>query len=196
MPEPDIRYTIDAHDVIEAVSDSWYPFADGNEGAQLSSTNVIGRSLWDFIADTPTREIYRQMIARVRQGRQTQFTLRCDGPTDRRLLSMTVTRRALDAIEFETKVLQSEHREAVPLLMHDAPRSSDILTVCAWCNRVDVGDGTTSEWVEVEVAMERLRLFERDQMPQLSHSICDACLVKMMEEVEAPAATSPAPGLL
>ncbi len=194
MPEPDIRYTIDAHDVIKAVSDSWYPFAVDNEGNQLSNTDVIGRSLWDFIKDSPTREIYRKMIARVRQGRRTQFTLRCDGPTERRLLSMTVTRQLLDEIEFETKVLKLEHRDAVPLLMNEVPRSTALVRICAWCNLVDVGDDTTSEWVEVEVAMERLRLFERDQMPKLSHGICDACLVKMMQEVESPSATSPEPG--
>jgi hypothetical protein len=196
MPESDIRYTIDAHDVIEAVSDSWYPSAVRQDGEELANASVIGRSLWDFITDKATREIYRKMIARVRQGRQTQFTLRCDGPTDRRLLSMTVTRRALGAIEFETKVLQSERREAVPLLMHDVPRSSEMLTICAWCNLVDIGDGAASEWVEVEVAMERLRLFERDQMPQLSHSICDACLVKMMADVETPPDMSPEPAPL
>lgn len=149
MHDSTIRYTIDAGDNIKSVSESWYRFALGNQGDQLSDENVLGRSLWDFISDTPTRDIYKQMLARVRQGRLTEFTFRCDGPSWRRLLLMRVIPKDLNAIEFETSVLKLEERESSRLLSLDAPRSTDLLRLC-----------------------------EREQMPQLSHGMCDPCVEK------------------
>jgi hypothetical protein len=40
-----------------------------------------------------------------------------------------------------------------------------------WCDRFEV-DG---EWVEVEEAARRLELFNRSELPTLSHGICPDC---------------------
>ncbi len=43
--------------------------------------------------------------------------------------------------------------------------------MCGWCDRFEV-DG---EWVEVEEAARRLELFNRPELPALSHGICPDC---------------------
>jgi hypothetical protein len=54
----------------------------------------------------------------------------------------------------------------------DAPRDeSDFLPMCAWCDRFLV----EGEWVEVEEAAKRLKLFRRSRMPELDHGICPEC---------------------
>jgi hypothetical protein len=184
-----VRYAIDAADRICFVDDAWGSFATANDGAELTRSAVIGQSLWDCISDPATRALYKQLVARVRQGQIAEFTLRCDGPSCRRLLEMTITAAADGVVEFETRTVHAEQRAPQALLQRDTQRSSELLRACAWCNRVDVGT-EVSEWVEVEDAIERLRLFERGLAPQLTHGICETCFEGMLgviEKMDVPA---------
>ncbi len=178
-----VRYAIDATDKVCFVDDAWGLFADANDGAELTRTTMLGRSLWECISDHTTRNLYQQIVARVRKGQPAQFTLRCDGPSCRRVLEMTI--RAMDdgAVEFETRTISAEDREPVALLSRTAVRTTDLLRMCAWCNQVNVGT-TTDQWVEVESAIERLRLFEQSGAPQVTHGICEPCLERMMGTIE------------
>jgi hypothetical protein len=73
---------------------------------------------------------------------------------------------------FSARLRSEEERDASqPLLDPDAPRGGGTLLMCGWCDRFEV-DG---EWVEVEEAARRLGLFERSEMPRLSHGICPEC---------------------
>lgn len=177
-----IRYAIDADDNLCFVDDAWGLFADANDGAHLTRATMLGKSLWECITDDTTRTLYQQIVARVRQGHLAQFTLRCDGPSCRRLLEMTITAAANGVVEFETRTVSAEDRAPVALLSRRTTRSSELLRMCAWCNQVNIG-ATTDEWVEVEDAMERLQCFEHGSVPQVTHGICGQCLEGMMATI-------------
>ena len=66
-----------------------------------------------------------------------------------------------------------EARPPMPLLEPAAARSEEYVTVCSWCKKVELPGAT---WVEVEEAVEHLRLFDRAVLPQLTHGICPTCL--------------------
>lgn len=171
-----VRYRINDRDEIICVDEAWDRFAEENDGAEILASGILGRSLWDFISDGMTRQIYQQIVARVRQGRQTRFKLRCDGPSCRRHLEMTIEKTGADIIEFSTRNLQVEDRPPMALLARGTPRSTELLRACAWCNRIDVGSNV---WTEVEVAVEQLRLFEIARMPQLTHGMFAAGFATM-----------------
>lgn len=178
-----VRYAIDAADKICFVDDAWGLFATANDGPELTRAAMLGRSLWDCISDHTTRTLYRQVIARVRLGQLAEFTLRCDGPSCRRLLEMTITPAADGVVEFETRTIRAEDRVPVPVLSRSTARTVDLLRMCAWCNQVNLGT-TEAEWVEVEQAMERLQIFEGGAMPHVTHGICEPCLERMMQTIE------------
>ncbi|GGD54217.1 hypothetical protein [Lacimicrobium alkaliphilum] len=182
-----VRYTIDAEDKICLVDEGWCQFAEVNDGADLMRPTILGQSLWDYISDTTTSRLYQQIVSRVRQGKLARFTLRCDGPACRRLLEMTIRSGSDGAVEFETQLVREEDREPMALLSRKITRSSEQLRVCAWCNRMNVGYDS-NDWVEVEDASERLRLFELERLPQLTHGMCETCLASMtntLEEMDA-----------
>jgi hypothetical protein len=52
-----------------------------------------------------------------------------------------------------------------------ATRTSAHVRACAWCKRIRVG----SKWMEVEDALEPLKIFDMEQLPQITHGICRAC---------------------
>lgn len=175
----DVRYAIDAEDNICFVDEGWYKFADANGGDRLEPPDILGRSLWDCISDPTTRDLYQQIVDRVRQGKSANFTLRCDSPECRRLLEMTISSGANGSVAFLTSVLSMEDRPPVALLSPKALRSTETLRVCAWCNRINLG-APSSDWVEVEDAAEQLDLFELELMPDLTHGICQPCYESMM----------------
>jgi len=75
-------YQIDENDIIVRLSDNWPAFAKANYADELCNpANVVGVSLFDFISDAQTRQLYRAVLARVREtGREAIFPFRCDLP--------------------------------------------------------------------------------------------------------------------
>ena len=68
LVQPDVVYVLDESDAIATVNDSWTAFARANGGEALLPPAIIGRSVWDYIADPTTRLLYRRIFERVRTG--------------------------------------------------------------------------------------------------------------------------------
>jgi hypothetical protein len=173
----ELLYRLNERDEIVFVNEAWNDFARANAGDDLVEPRVLGRSLWEFVTDATTRQLYRDVLRRVRGGRQVRLRLRCDTPVLRRLLELDVYQGPPGTIDFRTRVIWIEHREYQALLEPDRASSEDFLSMCAWCKKVDLGDS----WVEVEQAVSQLQLFERSLLPRLTHGICQACYAEIMK---------------
>ncbi len=178
---PEIVYRINDRDEITFVSESWDRFADQNAGDAVLSARVLHHSLWDFIADATTRELYRQVLVRIRAGTHLSFTFRCDSPACRRLLEMTVERHPEGGVVFRSRTLSVEDRPAQPLLGVVAGGDGALLRICSWCKRVDVH----GRWAEVEDAVRELGLLEAAQPPGITHGICEDCYRQIEAAVAA-----------
>ena len=176
----DILYRVNERDEISFVNDEWDRFAAGNDGEHLKSSHVLCRPLWDFVGDFSTGAIYRDLLARVRAGHNARFNFRCDSPTCTRVMEMDVVPGPDGAVEFRTRPLIERPREAQLLLDPRVPRSNRVLLGCSWCKRFDI-DG---DWLEVEEAVARLRLFERSPLPLVTHGVCESCLAELMRVLE------------
>ncbi len=174
----EISYVVDDQDRLVSVCTEWVQFALQNEGEGLTPEQLIGRSLWDFITDDPTRELYEAVLEHVRVGSPTDLVLRCDAPERRRLIEMIVTRRANGNVEFKTVLLASKARTAQRLLAKSTPRTAQHVMVCSWCELVNVD---VEKWFEVEAAMEYLHLADESELPRIEPVVCPACYSKVME---------------
>jgi hypothetical protein len=175
-----VSYWIEGHDEITWVSDSWAVFAMSNDAPSLTE-HVVGHSLWEFVSDGATRQVYRDLLVRVRDGRTVTFSYRCDSPSLRRFMRMTMTPRAHDGVGFDSLTLGTEPRVAPTFLIHAGEQSDALLRVCSWCKRAAVAD----EWVEVEAAVERLGLFAGHSPFGITHGMCPECFARIMEEGDA-----------
>lgn len=174
-----VTYSIDKSDSFLTVNEGWSAFATANDGERLLPPPIIGTVLWHWIADATTREIYRSVLRRVRDGEgDMRFCFRCDSPDQRRLLQMQIAAGPDASVKFQTRALIIQPRSRVLLLSASAPRAAALLIICAWCAKIPDKRGT---WLEVEDAIESLRLFEGQPLPQLSHGICSACAASMEE---------------
>jgi hypothetical protein len=182
------RYVIDAEDRIRSVDADWAYFARENAAPELSGPGVIGRPLFDSIADAATREIYRTVLQRVReQDTPVLLPFRCDAPDRRRYMRLVITPLYGGEVQFDAVLEREEARPRVGLLDVGVSRADWFVRACSWCKRIDAG---RDDWVEAEDAVVRLDLFGAAAFPQITHGICPRCERSLFEE---PAAAGDAP---
>jgi hypothetical protein len=182
----DLLYHLNATDEISSVNEAWTTFAEANRGETLKPSEIVGRSLWEFVGDINTRHIYRVMHERVRTRRAAvQLRFRCDAPELRRLLELSISPGHDEGLTYRVRTVEQQDRAPVPLLDPLHPRSERFVTMCGWCKRVAV---PPRDWLEVEDAILALQLFAEPQPPQVTHGICDECKRRLDEQLWSNAA--------
>jgi hypothetical protein len=67
-----------------------------------------------------------------------------------------------------------------------------MLTACAWCERIRLGD----RWVDAVRAIAHLRTYEWTRPPQFTHGICDPCLDEQLAKRKRETEPQPQAGSL
>lgn len=179
MESKDIVYRVNAEDEIVYVNEAWEHFAAENSGEALLRDDVLSMPIWEYISDVTTDQLYRDLMHRVRAGVPARFTIRCDSPTQRRLLEISMTSWGGGGIEFCSRTISTEERVTQELFDSGAHRSEAMVRVCSWCNRVEQNGG----WREVEEVVLQTRVFERPRPPAVTHGICDDCVQRMQDTI-------------
>jgi hypothetical protein len=166
-------YRVDAHDRIVFANAEWYDFAGENAAMPLKAPAVIGFLLWDFISHPETKELFHDLLKKVREtGRPVTFPYRCDSADCRRFMELQILRLPNQEIEFRSRILREERRAPVRLMEDKVERTEELLIMCSWCKKVAM---PAQRWVEVETAVNELHLFDAARLPRISHGICQAC---------------------
>jgi len=172
MTDATLSYAIDEEDRLVRVDEGYYRFAAENGWDEAGTS--LGRSLWDYVAGEDLRKVQRLLLRRVRdEVGEVELPFRCDGPGTRRRMDIRIVAGSNGrAVFFSARLREEEEREEpMPLLDPEAPRGEELLPMCGWCDRFEV----EGKWVEVEEAARRLNLFDRAELPALSHGICPEC---------------------
>lgn len=85
-----------------------------------------------------------------------------------------------DAVEFEVRTLSLEIRPSQPLLESGGKRTEEFLRMCSWCKKMPDGD----DWIEIEEAVAKMRLFEAAALPMISHGMCGRCEIMMHKSID------------
>ena len=162
---------IDDQDRLIRLDPGFHAFAEQNGWTESRAS--LGRSLWDFVAGEEMRKLQRMLVRRIRSGAAgVELPFRCDGPGIRREMDIRIAASSGGRLVLFAARLQDERaREFQPLLDPEARRSEGLIEMCGWCDRFRVED----EWVEVEEAARRQKLFQRSEQPRISHGICSDC---------------------
>lgn len=182
MSDDVFTYRIDNTDTIVSVNSNWHTSEEENAGSACwQPDDIIGRSIWDFIQGIETQHLYKELFQRARQGKSPQpIPFRCDSSDERRFLKLFIEALPKGQLAITSVVVKIEKRSAVRLLEPNTPRSSDMLTICSMCKKIKIDE---SHWVEIEEALARLKLFEAEAMPQLTHGVCPDCYQTTMKEL-------------
>lgn len=175
-----VVYRINAADIIEDVNDAWRRFAIEND-APLLATEVIGRSIWNYIVGPEVRHIYASAFERVRkQHCQMSFPFRCDSPELYRAMRLSISPMSEGHIEFCSvlETIRTQPRTLDILQRKSGSLLSPIVQMCSWCKAIEIG----STWKPIEQAIEELCLLTQESMPRVMHALCDSCRVDYMQD--------------
>ena len=175
-----ITYHINDEDKIVYLSEEWGSFANENMAGILSAGNVLNKSIYEFIADDNSRQLYALLFQRVRnQPVSVQFPFRCDSPEKRRYMVMEIYPVENGLLALKSCIVREEIRQAVLLLDRNIERTAEYLKICGWCKKVDVN----GVWMEAEPALKSLGLLGETRLPNLSHGMCDDCYENIRKEL-------------
>ena len=178
-----MRYRLGKDNHILGVGPGWVEFALENGGVDLMPKQILGRSLWDFIAGAQTRHIYKVLFEKVRSHQKVETVdFRCDSPILRRFMTLTIYPRMGSQLELQSRLIREEKRVfSVRLLEQAHSHVSTFLPVCSWCKRVKLDQGV---WVEAEAALEKIGPFYGDDLPKLTQGICEECKERILNQLE------------
>jgi hypothetical protein len=173
---PIYRYVVNESDIIVAVDDWWLGFARENGAPELTRESVVGKVLWPFIVDEPTRTLYREVHAHVRSsGIPVKVPFRCDSPTLQRHMELTIRPDVPHRLLYECTIVRVVPQEYLATLDTDKRRSREFLTMCSLCKRSLV---EPSGWLDLENISLTIRWFQQESIPQLRYTVCPECVGK------------------
>lgn len=165
-----VVYRVDATDRIVAVNEAWRAFAAANEGAGLA--DPLGQSLWRHIGDQGSRDLYALLLTAIRaSGRPTSYPYRCDSPTLRRLLEMSVCPGDDGDLVFSSRIVSTEPMPHAVMFGQSLPYSIGRVDVCGNCRKVRDRDG----WTDIIELFNRGRITARRNSFTAMYRICPEC---------------------
>lgn len=174
------EYTIDA---LDRLIDYNGAFVSTLPAAFHDDAVLDGRSIWDLISGTVSRQLWKVLYSRVRgMGTPMFVPMRRDTPNHRRLVDLELHPVGDRCVRHVQECVWSEARTAVVLLDPNFPRDDRKLNRCGWCARIQVALGT---WLEVEEAYVRLGLEASASLPVVKDGACTPCKQSILRSFPA-----------
>ena len=95
-------------------------------------------------------------------------------------MSMTIFPFKGGLVGFKSCVEREEIREKISLLGVNADRSGEYLVICSWCKKIKYKE---IYWIEAEDAIEKMGIFDKELLPELSHGICPICYANALKDL-------------
>ncbi len=161
----DIVYYLDGNNVIIRVEN-------------IDPLGLIGRGYFEFSNDEMLRQLLSKIFDRVRKFNKTfKTTYRCDDEENIRIFELVIEPLGKNILKLTHKLFKKEPR---PHSLDFTQRSDLIYRMCAWCDKIFYND----RYIELDEAVNKMKIFEHNFLPRFSHGICNDCQKKLLEELE------------
>ncbi len=165
-----IWYLLDDQERIVEVGGDFDQFARDNQGPANLAQEVVGHSLWAFVQGRELRHLLRLLLQQAEAG-LVRVPLRCDAPHEFRLIEMEIIAKPPHRlVRFQSLLNQTNNLD---LATTESPGDDRPVTLCSWCNNVEVTNGST-HWLPVDQAARALGLLV-SQPQAITHGLCPAC---------------------
>ncbi len=178
LPQNTLEYVLDQDNIILAIGGAWDGFAAGNNGNHLTADRVIGQPLLNFISGKVTKQLWLDIFGKVRiANASANIDFRCDAPTEKRFMRMTVKPEAHGQLRITCQLLRQEPIARPVLITCAKERSKQTLVRCSLCNRIN----HQNIWQEAG----QLASAQGRGHWLVVYGICPACQETLANEMEA-----------
>lgn len=178
-----IEYKINHLDEIVFINKAWNGFALENDASELTDGKILDRSLWDFITDETTLQLYKDILNLVRAGDVMRFNFQCDSPDKVRFMEMIISPEENNGVLFQTRTLSVDECLSQRILDRNVARTNRLIIICGWCKAIDTGSSGNKDWKDLAIGISILDLFKQYRLPELSHGMCDTCYSAISENL-------------
>lgn len=151
---------------------------DGNK-SDFDFNTLLNRDFFKFLSLPELRILFKAIFKEViNKNKVFETFYRCDSLYSKR--------------KYKLRIYHEDHKIVMEhFLVEETPLSESVnfmtkgdlyLKMCSWCNKFYV---SSQGYVELEEAIERLKLMEHDILPKITHGICQDCLATLVDEVES-----------
>jgi hypothetical protein len=166
-------YKVDHDDVVSEVSSGWDDFARLNNGIEACREYIIGRPIYNCIAGSEVESFYQQVFDKTRSsGVPISVPFRCDSPSDKRFLNLTVTDYGKGVLECNSKTLAVVPRaEPIEVMLVSGGVSAAALYMCGVCKAVHL---RANLWRELDTVSSLIDPGSLRKRPFVQ-TICPSC---------------------
>ena len=155
----------------------------------LSPSSVVGRNIFEFIQGREVQHLYAIFHEKVlKDRRHIVFDYRCDGPSIRREMRMSLSPEA-ELVRYESIVLQETPRaREIPAV---SPSAEVFVPICSICKRYRYPSGS-NEWKELDL------MPAEPELPSafdFTHGLCPDCFESAMAQVRGRNACAESAGM-
>lgn len=167
-----VSYWLEPADRIVKVNSLWDQFALANGGEnRLLSSEIQGRRVFDFITGDQTRMYLEALLQHARfLNRSISRNYRCDSPTLKRFMSMSITPVTASLVQLDHTLLKCEPFEQPIAYRHEPDPQAQALPSCSVCTRLLI----KGSWLSPEDA-EILGLLTFSKPVPVTYRICPSC---------------------
>lgn len=166
-----VNYLIDAHNQFLGFIPSRLLNVLDQIETERARASVSKQSIFDFISNRAARELYALLYRQLRStGGSLVLPIYHETKKVRRHMELTLTVLPSQAILHSCVTIRTERRPSTSVSALQAP-DQELMVACSWCNRIKQDE----RWFSIDQLASQERLFQRPNLPELSHGICPAC---------------------
>ena len=87
-------------------------------------------------------------------------------------MQLTISKYDHHLLLYESVLIRTAPQQTLRLLDSSQQRSNDFLTMCSFCKRSLI---EPSSWLDMENISLKLRLYEKQTVPELRYAVCPDC---------------------
>jgi len=144
-----VIYLVNSDNIIVEVNQNWDAFAHENNGENVAQSEVVGRSVLDFVTGKVTRNYWQELLNRARDTLQPMtIDYRCDAPSLKRWMRMELQREENGNLRISHQQLATAPRSKPIHFKPARHRGQQTHIRCSFCSRIKIKE----HWHEADDA--------------------------------------------
>lgn len=164
-------YVLNHLDEIVDVQGSW----------NCDTSKFKKQKLWQFFSSPQLSNLLAALFDKSRVQRVSKsLQFRCDSSTARQVMQLVIEPLEANQLKCTVQTVKSTPRQVPVSLTTRRVDDEVFLVMCSWCSKLKSPQG----WLEVEEVYESLPLEQNQELPPITHTMCEQCSEEIMAEIE------------